>query len=540
MRRARLVVAALLGMLLATAGWQSPAPASERLYRASARASGIHGFFDHRDLFPVPILDLSAPYSEATIEPGPSSRSLGSFAWEPDAAALPTILCVLSGNQLCGLPDYPFQARATYPSAKKQAPPPVLTINEPGAPVAVRAAWESAEATADKATADASTDDLHALPMSGTETDAARRLAEAISAATASRAVASSGVGGLATAGGPAASASSVDSRPDGWLITLSAARSATSVGTPGARASARASSYVSRMELLGGLIRLEGVRGSAYASVGPVPSATADAGWTRAVVGELHATLGPGGLRVDDQTVGKEQLRAIQTALDQALAQSGLSISLGRHRTHRDASHSVAESYAFSLDLSRQLVPGQAPDATSGEDVLQVPVAYARAEAQVAVQAGNGGDDGDHQSGGGKPSPAPTPSEPAPQPTHRDRGPGGGDAHHRHLSEGGPVSDETTSPEPAGGNLGPTGSGEPTPASVGSTSGPAPARHAVRHPAAGRSRDRSPPRTTALAPAFAIIDLGVPFARAVLVLLVCIGFVAGMTYLKVLESLTE
>ncbi|HEX2030931.1 MAG TPA: hypothetical protein VHL78_05975, partial [Actinomycetota bacterium] len=116
---------AALAVALALAVW-SPASAQQDqvLYRAQASTAAIHGFYDHEGLFPVPILNLSVPYTEARLEPGPSTEALGSFLWDPEAAELGTILCTLSEGRVCGVPEYPFQARAAYPSARRPPPPP--------------------------------------------------------------------------------------------------------------------------------------------------------------------------------------------------------------------------------------------------------------------------------------------------------------------------------------------------------------------------------------------------------------------------------
>src|SRR5206468_13025038 len=109
----------------------------------------------------------------------------GSFLWEPEAAQLNTIVCELSNGQLCGLPDYPFQANAAYPPSGKPTEPPTLSIGDPGSPVQVTGADESASATAEAATAGSTVAGLSAIPMDEEQAAAARSLAAAIDAARA-------------------------------------------------------------------------------------------------------------------------------------------------------------------------------------------------------------------------------------------------------------------------------------------------------------------------------------------------------------------
>jgi hypothetical protein len=127
-RRAAVVLAAGVGLAAAWPSLAAEAP-PQVLYRASASATAVHGFYDHEGLFPVPLLNVSVPHAEASIEPGPSSSALGSFLWDPEVAELGTILCVLSEGGFCEFPDYPFQARASYPASGQEDAPPTLASN---------------------------------------------------------------------------------------------------------------------------------------------------------------------------------------------------------------------------------------------------------------------------------------------------------------------------------------------------------------------------------------------------------------------------
>ena len=171
---------AALAVFLVLVGASSPAAGAEEprtLYRASATSTAIHGFYDHEGLFPVPIMNVSVPYTDATYEPGPTTSALGSFLWNPQAAELGTIACVLSEGRFCEIPDYPFQARATYPAAGRSEPPPTVSIDEPGSPLRVRAADERAEAGPRGAASGADVVGLAALPMTADQVAAARTLA---------------------------------------------------------------------------------------------------------------------------------------------------------------------------------------------------------------------------------------------------------------------------------------------------------------------------------------------------------------------------
>jgi hypothetical protein len=357
-------VAAVVGVLALLGPTSGAAPpGSQVLYRASTSASAVHGFYDHQGLFPVPLLNLSVPYTEATLEPGPTTSSLGSFVWEPEAAELKTILCVLSNNQFCQFPEYPFQDRASYPSAGGEENPPTIEVDQPQAPVQARAAHEEAEASAQGAEATAAVAGLEAVPMSPAQAKAAQGLAAGLSALQ------------------PFAT----PEKADPWLVAFGQGVSGSETSNAAHGASAFSETDLTNISLVGGLITVRAAHGFASAAVGANAGATAQAGLAGLTVGDFEAGIGPHGIRVVDQDLGKAQAAAVNAALNEALARIGMEISRGAEDTERSKDSSSAEAYAFSLDFERETLPGQAPEGTAGPDVLHVPVGLAAADAEVA-----------------------------------------------------------------------------------------------------------------------------------------------------------
>jgi hypothetical protein len=371
------------------------------LYRASTSSSAIHGFYDHEGLFPVPLLNLSAAYTEATLEPGPATSSLGSFLWEPQAAELKTIMCVLSEGEFCQLPDYPFQATASHPSAGGEQDPPTVDIEHQQAPVRVRAAHEEAEASAKGARATAAVASFEAIPMTPAQAGAAGTLAAALSA--------------LEPLAAP--------EEPGPWLVALGkGVGTSETEGSQGA-AGARSETELKGLELIGGLITAKSIRGTASAAVGAGGGVEAKATIAGLKVGDFDAEIGPKGIRVEDHSLGKAQTKAVNAALNGALSRIGVSVSGGSEEAKRSKDRVSAEAYAFSLDFERENLPGQAPEGTKGPDILHVPLGLATAEAEVAqiVAAGSA-----PPPPGGSAPPAPpalgesAPARPAPLPEAR------------------------------------------------------------------------------------------------------------------------
>ena len=330
--------------------------------RAETSASAIHGFYDHEELFPVSILHLSVPYTEATFEPGPASEALASFLWEPEAADLSTILCFLSGNQLCAFPDYPFQARASHPSSGEQGDPPSLAIGD--GPVEVRGADERAEAGETGARAEADVQRLAAIPMIEDQTAQAAALAQALS-----------------LAGAPV--------EADPWLVAVESAvaRSRTDADDSDVRALSRA--RVQGLALLGGLLTVESAAARVEARAGSAEDATASASAAGVRVGGFEAALGPEGLAIADQRLSPVQAAPLQAALDAALAGAGLALSPGAEQTTAGPAGVEASAYAVSIDFRRRLLPDRLPDGTTGDDVVRVPVAFASAKVSEAEGIG-------------------------------------------------------------------------------------------------------------------------------------------------------
>ncbi|HEX9824811.1 MAG TPA: hypothetical protein VGB51_10540 [Actinomycetota bacterium] len=375
--RRAVLVAAVAMVLVPGAGLEAAGARRAELHRAQATAVAVHGFYDHEELFPVSILNLSVPFASARLEPGPASEALGSFLWDPEAAELGTIVCVLSGDRLCQLPDYPFQATATHPSAGGDGAPPSIEMDEPGSPVLVRAAGQAAEATARGATADAAIARLAAIPMTPEQSAAVRALAVAL---------------------GPAADP------PTPFLIEIRSASSASET-RGAAAATGSATSIVHGLDLLGGLVGVDSAHGRASASSSGEAAAAAGVG--SVTVGDLRARIGRGGIEIADRRVGREEVAAISEALDQALGEAGFRLSPGRERARRTARGSTAEAYAFSLDVRRRNLPDQLPEGTTGADVLRVPVALAIASAEAtalpafASPGGRGAGGGEAEAGG-------------------------------------------------------------------------------------------------------------------------------------------
>ena len=356
----RRLLAGLLLLPWAVAASAPPTQAQEALFRASASATGVHGFYDHEGLFPVPILNLSVPYATASLEPGPASQALGSFLWDPEVAELGTILCVLSEGQFCQFPDYPFRAEASYPASGPQDPPPTLSVDQPGAPVLVRAAHQEAEATEDGARAEASVATLRAVPMTARQAAAARGLAAVLTPLT-----------------GPVAVTP--------WLVEVKAAAGTSTVRTEEGAVVATADTEIHGLRLLGGLITAEVVRGRSSSTIDERREGEASARVARLRVGELRAEIGPGGLRLADQELGGDELAALTEALESALGQAGMEIGPGLEKVRRGAGSVESVAYAFSVDFRRRNLPEEFPEGTQGADVVRVAMGLAISRAEVA-----------------------------------------------------------------------------------------------------------------------------------------------------------
>lgn len=364
MRRLAVLTGAVA--LVALAGPSPSVGALEVIARASATAVPAHGFFNHEDLVPVPILNLSLAYSDVGLEPGPSTEALASFLWDPEAAALGTIVCVLSGNQICGLPEYPFVARATHPSSGDSGEAPTLSIASPGDEFWARGVYEAAEANEDGALAQADIARLVAIPMDAGQRRAARSLARA---------------------------AGSLEAREfdqDSWLIRAEAisSRSAISRGEEEA-VEAFAESSIKRLELLGGLVTVRKVRGEAEAIAGAGSSGRGEAEIIALEVAGYEASIGRDGIQIDDRQLGKAELATLNEAMNDALSQVGMSFSRGSKSVERTRYGFASETWAFSLDFRRQIIPDEFPEGTQGPDVIRMPFGYARAEAARSVVEG-------------------------------------------------------------------------------------------------------------------------------------------------------
>jgi len=356
MIRRTLALAAIALSLGLVPAARAAEPGGETLYRASATAVAVHGFYDHEGLFPVPILNVSVPHTEASFEPGPSSQALGSFLWDPQAAELGTILCVLSEGQLCDVPEYPFQARASYPRAGPQPAPPTLSLDDPASPVAVRAAHERASAGPRGAAAEADVASLGAVPMTPPQTSAARSLAASLGAA-----------------------------RTTPWLIEVANASARSSVTSSARGAVSEARTVLHGVELLGGLVTADAIRGEAVSSIEGEPHGRARATIVGLRVGDVRAEAGPNGIRLTGAPPQGSPARPILEALNDALAAAGLEISDGVERVRRSGDAVSAEAFALSLDLEASALPEQLPEGTQGRDVLHVPLGFASTSAGVA-----------------------------------------------------------------------------------------------------------------------------------------------------------
>jgi hypothetical protein len=471
--RVALALIVAVAVMLVAGSW-APAPAQGvSLFRASASAAAVHGFYDHRNLFPVPILDLSAPYAEATFEPG-SASSLGSFLWEPEAAELGTIFCQLSNGQFCQFPDYPFQARATYPSSEQQEPPKI-SIHETGAPVGLDGAAETASASATSTGASATLATFQAIPMSGPQAAAARSLAVALTSAAQANPAHGLPLGATAGARGEGS-----PPEPSPWLLAMAHGSASSAIESGSDGISSSSTSQIEGLQLLGGMITIDVVKGETSAAMGSTATGSAAAKVVGVRVGDLAASIDSDGIQIADERLGGTQLKQLQAILNGALSQAGLSISAGLHEVTKTSDGLTAIAYAFSIDVEREVIPGQAPDGIQGTDVLQVPFGLAASSASRADQLGV----------------APIPGVPPPVPPAA------------------PPPDTTLQPAP--GSIG-----------VGNTALAAPAAEpASRHPS-----------TITL---FHVIDLGVPALMAGAAVLIALGLVLVLNWLKVLEVLVE
>lgn len=452
------IMAALAILALAwssSALWLGVAAAPTLLHRAEAEAVAVHGFYDHENLVPVPLFNLSVPYAMARYEPGPSSEALGSFLWEREAANLGNIMCALSGNEFCDLPPYPFQARASHPSSGGDGDPPTLTIDEEGAPVAVRAAHEDASASEDGSAAEADVKRLEAVPMTGDQAAAAEGLAAALSAVT----------------GEPV--------RASPWLVAVRTASSESVTRVTGPAVVARGTSAVHGLELLGGLIRVEAVRGRVAVTTAGGGDGEAKNLVAGIDVGGIRAEVTGRGLRIADRRLDDAELAAATEALEAALAKTGLRIARGERRVRTRGGFVSAEASALELSFRRQVLPDQFPEGTTGDDVVHIPVGWARASASTT-----------ETSSGETDSAAPPPA---------------------------PISGEVSS----GG--------------VPASGGAVPSAPAVAAPDAEEA-----PVAPATAPVSYPIAMGIPPGALVAVVGAAVALLVGLTWLKVVEVLAE
>jgi hypothetical protein len=505
-RRVRVAVAAAVTLGLGFALGAAPLPSTgESLFTAHAEAVAVHGFYDHTDLFPVPIANLSVPYSEATYEPGPATAALGSFLWEPQAAELSAIVCQLSGGQFCGLPDYPFQARATYPSNGQPSSPPGISIEDPASPVHAQGANETAAASPSGARATGVVGEVDAIPMDAQQMAAAQGLAVVLAAVRAAAEVAPD-VGGGAPPG---------SQEPTPWRVSVGSAVSRSSTAATADSAAADGESSVKDLSVLGGLIHVDAVHGEATAEIGAKPGGSADARVTGITVGDLAASIGPGGITIGDRQLGGDQLDQVQRALNGALEKAGITVSAGRHAVTKSHGSIAAEAWAFSIDLEQQVVPKQAPQGTGGEDVLHVPVGYASAQAALATL-------------GGPPPPPPPPPPSAPSTSAPPP-----------ASSPPPTAAPAQPPPPPPAPPPPSGSSGDGADGRAPSSAPPPGGH---H---GGGSGRQPPApqqqaAAALRPLAGTVSRGVPAGAVVVVILGVVGAVVGLTWLKAAEVLSE
>lgn len=356
-------------LLIAVLAWASSslwlgASAAPLQHRAEAEAVAVHGFYDHENLVPVPLFNLSVPYASASFEPGPSSEALGSFLWEREAANLNNIMCALSGNQFCQLPPYPFQAHATHPSSGEESDPPTLTIDEEGAPLRVHAAHEDAAADARGAGAEASVKRLAAIPMSGAQSRNASDLAAALTLVTGRQQDAS------------------------GWLVAIRSAGADAEVAEGGSSIRSEGRSILRGLGLLGGLVTVDEVRGRATATTEGKGSGEAAAKAAGVRVGDLRARIGPKGVTIVDRTIGGEEAAQLSEAVNAALADAGLRIRPGDERV-RKGETVRAEAFALAIEFRRQVLPDEFPEGTTGDDVVRIPLGWARASAAATEVAG-------------------------------------------------------------------------------------------------------------------------------------------------------
>ena len=359
---------ATLGVLVlawASSALMLGAAASPRfLHRADAEAVALHGFYDHEGLVPVPLFNLSVPYATARYEPGPSTEALGSFLWEREAANLGNIVCALTENRFCELPAYPFRAHAAHPSSGGDGSPPTLTIDEDGAPIEVRAAHEDAAASPRGAAAEANVQRMAAIPMTPPQAAAAGRFAAAVSLVT------------------------DAEAEPTPWLVAVRQASAETATRSHGTSIASRGTAVAHGLELLGGLVTIDVARGEAAVTTtdGGAGEARARLGGLR--VADLRAELGPDGLEVVDGHLDAGELGQVTAALDELFRQAGLRISRGKHGVRTGGEVVTAEAYAVRLSLRRQVLPDDLPEGTTGDDVLDIPIGWARAAASTTEVA--------------------------------------------------------------------------------------------------------------------------------------------------------
>ena len=502
-RRAGAVVVLLMGVALAF-GSPATAGSSERLFTASASGAAVHGFYDHQGTLPVPLLDLSVPYTEATFEPGPNSTALGSFLWDPQAAELGTIFCQLSNGQMCQIPSYPFQAQASYPSNGQRSSPPRLSISKKGAPARVRGADEAATASGHGSHATGTVGGLAAIPMSGAQRRAATGLAAALNAVRPASLTSGGQVSAPSLPLAPPSRPVSLPppstggaAKPSRWLMALGVATSSSVTHVSPGGAVAQGFSAASDVELLGGLIQMDAVRGEAVAAIGSSATGKADAHVAGASVGGFRAKVGPSGIQIQDKRLGGPQRKAVQAALDKALKGAGIRVTLGRKQVQRTKKEVNVEAYALALQVDKQVVPPSAPEGANGKDVLEVPLGYASAQAERSSLGIGGG-------GGGALPPPPAAA------------PNGG------IAPPAPVPAAPAAAGVGGGAPPPPGPAAP-PAPNGGTKAP----KAVAAPVQGR-------------PASGPLGLGVPGIVIAVVAIGAAGAVAGLTWLKALEVLAE
>ena len=136
---------------------------------------------------------------------------------------------------------------------------------------------------------------------------------------------------------------------------------------------------------LLGGLLRIEAVRGTSVARVAESPRGRAESVVAGVTVAGLQGRVTPRGVTIADRRIPSNVAETLQEALDAALERAGVRLVTGRERVRRTGDGARAETFALSLSFAGRTLPEELPEGTQGRDVVDVPIGYASAEAAVA-----------------------------------------------------------------------------------------------------------------------------------------------------------